>query len=71
VGRILLSGTLEPDVHVDIAGVVDRKVAAVLCHRSQISDPAEVGEVIRNRSEAAGAEVGLGAAESFRLLLLS
>jgi hypothetical protein len=50
---------------------VDRKVAAVLCHRSQISDPAEVGEVIRNRSEAAGAEVGLGAAESFRLLLLS
>ena len=71
VGRILLSGTLEPDVHVDITGVVDRKVAAVLCHRSQISDPAEVGEVIRNRSEAAGAEVGLGAAESFRLLLLS
>lgn len=68
VVRILLSGTLESDVHVDITAVLDRKVAAVLCHRSQVTDPDEVAEVIRNRAEAAGAAVGLGAAESFRLL---
>lgn len=68
VDSVWLSGTLEPDTHVDIAGVMDRKVQAVLCHRSQIDDPDEVAEVLRRRALNAGRAVGLQAAESFRVL---
>lgn len=68
VDRIFLSGTLEPDTHVDIASVLERKVEAVLCHRSQVEDPDEVAEVIRIRAHNAGAHAGLPAAETFRVL---
>jgi LmbE family N-acetylglucosaminyl deacetylase len=68
VGAVYLSGTLEPDTHVDITSMLDRKVAALLCHESQIDDPDEVSGVIRRRAQAAGAAVGLGAVESFRVL---
>jgi LmbE family N-acetylglucosaminyl deacetylase len=68
VDTVYLSGTLEPDTHVDISTVLERKVAALLCHRTQIDDPTEVAGVIRRRALAAGAAVGLGAAESFRVL---
>ena len=68
VDAVYLSGTLEPDTHVDILAVLERKVEALLCHHSQIDDPDEVAGVIRRRALAAGAAVGLGAAESFRVL---
>lgn len=68
VDTIYLSGTLEPDTHVDIGDVIDRKVDALLCHRTQIGDPSQVADIIRRRAAAAGAAVGLGAAESFRVL---
>jgi LmbE family N-acetylglucosaminyl deacetylase len=68
VDTVYLSGTLEPDTHVDISAVLERKVEALLCHRSQIDDPDEVAGVIRRRALAAGEAVGLGAAESFRVL---
>jgi LmbE family N-acetylglucosaminyl deacetylase len=68
VGAVYLSGTLEPDTHVDITSTLDLKVAALLCHESQIDDPDEVAGVIRRRAQAAGVAVGLGAVESFRVL---
>ena len=70
VGRIYLSGTLEPDEAVDVTSTLERKVAAVLCHRSQIADPHEVADVIAQRARAVGARHGMGAAEEFRVLRL-
>ena len=43
VSTVLLSGTLEPDVWVDISTTVDRKGEAVACHRSQFPDGGGVG----------------------------
>jgi len=69
VDTIYLSGTLEPDTWEDIASTVDRKVEALRCHRSQVGDELDlVGEVVRRRAASAGAEGGLAAAESFRVL---
>lgn len=68
VDQIFLSGTLEPDTHVDISLMLERKVEAVLCHRSQIDDPDEVAKVIRIRAHNAGGHAGLAAAETFRVL---
>jgi LmbE family N-acetylglucosaminyl deacetylase len=66
-----LSGTLEPDVWVDVSGSVEAKVAAVECHRSQL--PADVGwagEVVRRRAEEEGRRAGVPYAEGFRRLRL-
>ena len=70
VGRVFLTGTLEPDEAVDITDTLERKVAAVLCHRSQVADPDEVAGVIAQRARAIGARHGMGAAEEFRVLRL-
>jgi LmbE family N-acetylglucosaminyl deacetylase len=39
VRRVYLAGTLNPNVRVNITGVLDRKIAAILEHRSQVKDP--------------------------------
>ena len=70
VARVYLTGTLEPDEAVDISATLDRKVAAVLCHHSQVNDPEEVAGVIAQRARAVGARHGMGAAEEFRVLRL-
>jgi LmbE family N-acetylglucosaminyl deacetylase len=41
VASVYLSGTLEPDVWVDISTTVDVKAQALLCHESQIDETAE------------------------------
>lgn len=72
VARVYLSGTLEADVAVDIATTVDRKAAALACHRSQLGDDTSwVGELVEQRSADAGRDVGLHAAETFRLIHLA
>ena len=68
VSTLLLAGTLEPDVWVDVTDSVDAKVTAVQCHRSQVSDPEFVAEAVRQRSADVGTEFGAGAAEVFRRL---
>lgn len=66
-----LSATLEPDVWVDISEVVERKVAAVECHRSQLAgDEGWAGSVVRRRAEEEGRRAGVRYAEGFRRLRL-
>lgn len=68
---LYLSGTLEPDVWVDITAVVERKAQAVACHASQVGDPGEwLRTVVRQRAEAGGRRAGVQYAEGFRRLLL-
>lgn len=71
VSTVLLSGTFEPDVHVEISAAIDAKVAAIGCHRSQLADLDLIDAVIRDRAADAGRPVGLSAAEVFRRLRLA
>lgn len=71
VSTVLLSGTLEPDVWVDISSTVDVKGEAVACHRSQFPDGVEwASTAVRLGAEDAGRQAGVAYAEAFRRLRL-
>jgi LmbE family N-acetylglucosaminyl deacetylase len=71
VATVLLSGTLEPDIWVDISGTVDVKGEAVGCHRSQFPDGVEwASTAVRLSAEDAGRRAGVAFAEGFRSLRL-
>ncbi|MGH9090949.1 MAG: PIG-L deacetylase family protein [Acidimicrobiales bacterium] len=66
-----LSGTLDPDVWVDVSASLEAKVAAVSCHRSQLpADEGWAGDVVRSRAEEEGRRAGVPFAEGFRRLRL-
>jgi LmbE family N-acetylglucosaminyl deacetylase len=73
VGEVFLSGTLEPDVWVDVGRWLDQKVAALRCHRSQLggSDDDWLEDFVRQRATDAGHKAGVAHAEAFRRLRLS
>jgi LmbE family N-acetylglucosaminyl deacetylase len=71
VSTVLLSGTLEPDVWVDVSDTIDAKASAVECHRTQFADPGGwAGEAVRRRAEEEGRRAGTPYAEGFRRLIL-
>jgi LmbE family N-acetylglucosaminyl deacetylase len=71
VTTVLLSGTLEPDVWVDISSTVAIKGEAVGCHRSQFPDGVEwSATAVRLGAEDAGRQAGVEYAEAFRRLRL-
>ena len=73
VGEVFLSGTLEPDVWVDVGLWLDQKVAALRCHRSQLGggDDEWLDDFVRQRATDAGRRAGVAHAEAFRRLRLS
>ena len=69
VGEVYLSGTLDPDVFVDIGAQLGAKTAALACHKSQLADSGEMlTTAIRQRAQDVGRRAGVGYAEGFRLL---
>jgi LmbE family N-acetylglucosaminyl deacetylase len=71
VSTVLLTGTLEPDVWVDISTTVDLKGEAVGCHQSQFPDGVEwAATAVRLGAEDAGHLAGVAYAEGFRRLRL-
>lgn len=71
VSMVLMSGTLEPDVWVDITTTVDIKGQAVGCHSSQFPDGVEWAlTAMRLSAEDAGKQAGVACAEGFRRLRL-
>jgi LmbE family N-acetylglucosaminyl deacetylase len=71
VRTVLLSGTLEPDVWVDITTTIECKGEAVGCHRSQFPDGVEWASTsVRLGAEDAGRRAGVTYAEGFRRLRL-
>jgi LmbE family N-acetylglucosaminyl deacetylase len=71
VESLLLSGTLDADVVVDVDGTLDAKVAAVLSHRSQLhGDDEWAREAVVTRAVQAGRLVGLSHGEAFRHVAL-
>ena len=68
---VYLSGTLEPDVWVDVTDTVAIKAAAVECHRSQlVGEERWAGDAVRRRAEEEGRRAGVSYAEGFRRLRL-
>jgi len=59
----------EPNMAVDTTSTMDRKVAALLCHQSQIGDTGDITEWVTARGRASGTAAGLpvgSTAELFR-----
>jgi LmbE family N-acetylglucosaminyl deacetylase len=72
VGAVYLSGTLEPDVLVDITETIDVKAAAIACHASQVGENGEwLPGAVRQRAEDAGRGAAVRFAEAYRLVQLS
>lgn len=72
VDEVLLMAAPAVDVYVDISAVIDRKIAALLRHESQISDPAGMDERIRTwtaMNAAAGSLPEGSYAEAFHYVL--
>jgi len=71
VPTMLLSGTLDADAWIDISPTLDVKVAALLCHASQLGEPGEwLRDVVRERAAEGGRAAGVAHAEGFRRLRL-
>jgi LmbE family N-acetylglucosaminyl deacetylase len=71
VATVLLSGTLEPDVWVDVSVTIGLKAEAVACHRTQFPDgEAWAATAVRLAAEDAGRQAGVEYAEGFRRLRL-
>jgi LmbE family N-acetylglucosaminyl deacetylase len=63
-----LFATEVPDIWIDIAPTLQRKIAARLAHTSQHTDPQELERNWQRRARDVGAAVGLEAAESFKMV---
>ncbi|MDW8058691.1 MAG: PIG-L deacetylase family protein [Thermomicrobium sp.] len=70
VAELWLFGAQYPDLYVDISETLDVKVAALAVHRSQISDPTELAERVRQRAAELGSDGGLDFAEAFKVISL-
>jgi LmbE family N-acetylglucosaminyl deacetylase len=69
VTRVFVHGAERPDTFIDIAGVLDVKVAALREHRTQLGDW-DPAPMLREWARAQGRRRRLKAAEAFRLMLL-
>jgi len=71
VRAVYLSGTMEPDVLIDISDTLEVKVEALFRHASQLTETGEFFRAfLRERAEEAGRAAGVRYAEGFRRLTL-
>jgi LmbE family N-acetylglucosaminyl deacetylase len=71
VPEVWLMAAPRPDRVVDITDVFDRKIAALRCHVSQLSDPEGVASFVRQWTSVTAQRFGLGAgrlAEAFQVV---
>lgn len=61
--------TLHPDTYVDISTTIDRKIEALLCHKSQLGP--EAGERVREWNAEWGKHIGSAYAEAFRVMRIN
>jgi LmbE family N-acetylglucosaminyl deacetylase len=71
VRAVYLSGTLEPNLWVDVGETIERKIEALFCHESQLVETGDwFREFLRESALAAGRAAGVTYAEAFRRILL-
>ncbi len=69
VQAVYLSGTLEPNCWIDISATLERKIDALFCHASQLTETGEwFRQFLRDRAEEAGRAAGVAYSEGFRRL---
>ena len=70
VAELYLAGSDHSDTWIDISDTVDRKIAALRCHASQVGDGEWLEERVREAAAATGEPAGLALAEAFKRLEL-
>lgn len=70
VKRLYLFWSNQPSVHVDVTGSIDRKIAALREHASQLHEPDRIEGWIRESAGEHGAKIGTSAGEAFRLIVI-
>ena len=68
---VYLSGTFEPNAWIDVTDTLERKIEALFCHASQLTETGEwFRDYLRESAEGAGKVAGTTYAEGFRRLLI-
>jgi LmbE family N-acetylglucosaminyl deacetylase len=70
VKRVYIHGSEKPDTWVDIGATMDKKIAALKKHVSQVGEWEEMEKVIRDWAAEDGKEHGMAYAESYKVMLL-
>ena len=70
VRRIYCCWPNEPNAWVDVTTTLDRKIAALRAHASQIRHPDRLEERIRGWAAEEGATIGVAAAEALRVVVI-
>jgi LmbE family N-acetylglucosaminyl deacetylase len=70
VRRLYLFWSNRPDTWVDTSDTLDRRIAALRCHVSQIGHPERLDERMRAWSAAEGAPIGARYGDAFRLVVI-
>jgi LmbE family N-acetylglucosaminyl deacetylase len=70
VRRVYLFWPNEPTAWVDVGATLERKLAALGCHASQIAEPAELLGRVRRWAAEEGESIGALAAEAFRIIVI-
>ncbi len=70
VERVLLAGTLEANVGVDISMTVNSKIDAALCHKTQVGPRSkQLSDSIQSSAKHCGKRLSVAGAENFRELV--
>jgi LmbE family N-acetylglucosaminyl deacetylase len=70
VRRLYLFWSNHPTAHVDVTTTLDRKLAALRAHGSQIRHPEQLESRIREWAREEGTTIGVEAAEAFRVIVI-
>ncbi len=70
VRRLYLFWSNHPTVRVDVGATIDRKIAALRAHASQIRHPDALADRIRARAREEGESIGVAAGEALRLIVI-
>ena len=70
VRRVYLFWSNQPNVRIDVSATIDRKIAALRAHVTQIRDPGGLEPRIRSWATEEGQPIGAAAGEAFRLIVI-
>jgi LmbE family N-acetylglucosaminyl deacetylase len=70
VRRLYLFWSNHPTARIDVSGTLDRKIAALRAHESQLHEPEKVEDWIRKWAAEEGKAIGVEAAEALRVIVI-
>jgi LmbE family N-acetylglucosaminyl deacetylase len=70
VRRLYLFWSNEPTARVDVTDFIERKVAALQAHVSQLQEPEKIEGWVRDGAAERGKPIGVGYAEAFRVVVI-